>query len=600
MVTRIGGWCHTAHGLRPTVGIAETGSGDGRADTRRPGRDFALAAAGGLLAVAGAFHAYEYPRTFNSRPPAAVLAATRSASTRVPAPVPAPTAAPAAAAPDGPSGSAPPRVALVVVDGLRDDAAAGLRLAEAHARDGAPPPLARCTLLADWPSYSIPGYAAIGTGAPPALSGVHNNWFSGPVELDSLFARAIASGRTVGSAADLSGEWKRLFPAEMRDQASGATAFARAASTLFDDRTPPRDFTLLHTVVVDDAGHDAGAASADYARAVAATGLWLRGAIARMDPGRDTLVVASDHGHIDRGGHGGTEPAALRVPLFLIGRGARRDIPPDACEGRRLTDLAPTLAVLLGTEAPRQCVGTPLRPLLSLAPAILDDADAAARVRRAAIARALGRADGDVETAVGPRPPAPWTGLLGAAVAASLGGLLVLLAGPAATERGGGWIRVCLAAVSYPAAAWLVLLLVEPGASFSAKQADSPAYGLRVFLLLSAAAAVGLGAQAAAMSRATRDAVRRTRALALAGAAASWPLVVGLHGSPFGAPLGEPHLSFAVLLAGLVTSVGCGYVSLVLAADAARGWLVARRAAESRNAAHPAPQETPPQPAAAR
>jgi hypothetical protein len=268
------------------------------------------------------------------------------------------------------------------------------------------------------------------------------------------------------------------------------------------------------------------------------------------------------------------------VPLFLIGRGVRRDAPAAECDGRRTSDLAPTLAVLVGVEPPRQSVGTILRPLLSLDPSVLDAADAAGRRSRAALASALGRAAGDVAAAFDPpRGPGLWSSLLGAAVATGMGTLLLLLAGPATGGRATTRLRSCASAVVYPALAWAGLLLVGPGASFSAKGGGSPEYALRSFLYLSAAAMAGFGVHLLLFSHAAPDVARRARAVALAFALASWPIAVGLHGSPFGARLGEPHLSFAVILGCMVTSVGCGYLGLILMVDAALAWRTARRPA---------------------
>jgi hypothetical protein len=570
--------------LRTTAGIASIGSGDDGAGGRRPGRDVLIASCACLLGVTSAIHVALYPRTFNSRPPAALLGEPEPGPA---AELPATGASTAeiSAADDAAPGS---RLVLVVVDGLRDDAAGALGLERTPARDGALPALARCTLEASWPTFSTPGYVTMATGVPPALSGVHNNWFRPPVELDSVFARARAAGRSTQAVGDETDDWRRLFPEELGGQESGAMAFARATGGLFADGMPATDILLIHTVVVDDAEHISGATSAPVARAIESTGSWLRAAIGRMDPVRDTLVVTSDHGHIDRGGHGGTEASVVRVPLFLIGRGGRRGTAPDVCEGRPLSDLAPTLAVLAGTQPPRHGVGMVLRPVLALDSTVLDAADESGRRSRATWAAALGRAEVDAALTVeGPGRPAPFTGLLGLAAAIGLGRFLLWLAGrPSDAQvtagrrqagRAAGWVRCCATAAVYPLLAWSIVLLLEPGASFSAKGDDWPAYALRMFLLLSGAAVVAFGIHLVAFARASRDRIRRARAVAVAAAAGSWPIVVGLHGSPFGAPLGEPHLSFAVVLSGMVASVGCGYLTLILGLDAVLARAGARR-----------------------
>src|SRR6059058_4916643 len=68
------------------------------------------------------------------------------------------------------------------------------------------------------------------------------------------------------------------------------------------------------------------------------------GRIARtIDPRREALVVTSDHGHLDEGGHGGTEPAVVAIPVVVWGAGAVRRT--HAGRGR---DVGPTIASLLG------------------------------------------------------------------------------------------------------------------------------------------------------------------------------------------------------------------------------------------------------------
>jgi hypothetical protein len=94
---------------------------------------------------------------------------------------------------------------------------------------------------------------------------------------------------------------------------------------------------------VDWAAHASGAQSdeyhADVARADAAIGRIVR----TLDPASDALVVTSDHGNLDEGGHGGTEREVRMIPIVIWGAGAVRRT--QAGRGR---DVGPTIASLLG------------------------------------------------------------------------------------------------------------------------------------------------------------------------------------------------------------------------------------------------------------
>src|SRR6185436_9796137 len=78
---------------------------------------------------------------------------------------------------------------------------------------------------------------------------------------------------------------------------------------------------------------------------------------------RGPLVVLSDHGHMPRGGHGGTHAQVRRAFLLLAGPGVRPGLRlPDAST----TDVAPTLAALLGVAAPAQALGSAILGALAL------------------------------------------------------------------------------------------------------------------------------------------------------------------------------------------------------------------------------------------
>jgi hypothetical protein len=72
--------------------------------------------------------------------------------------------------------------------------------------------------------------------------------------------------------------------------------------------------------------------------------------------------VISDHGQIDRGGHGGPEPVTVLEPFVLAGAG----VLPGSYGDVNMVDVAPTLAALLGTNIPASSQGHVLTNMLTL------------------------------------------------------------------------------------------------------------------------------------------------------------------------------------------------------------------------------------------
>ncbi len=83
-----------------------------------------------------------------------------------------------------------------------------------------------------------------------------------------------------------------------------------------------------------------------------------------MDLTRDTIFVVSDHGQIDKGGHGGNEPITMQEPFVATGSG----IIPGNYSEINMVDIAPTLAVLLGTSIPSSSQGRPLLEMVTITP----------------------------------------------------------------------------------------------------------------------------------------------------------------------------------------------------------------------------------------
>ncbi len=247
------------------------------------------------------------------------------------------------------------QVVLVVVDGLRYDTAMGLpgltRLRERGAG---------LRLTTGEPSLSLPGWAVIGTGAWQEITGVTTNWYKGRIQVDSIFAEARRSGLLTAVAG--APEWEALYGpwiSKERLVRNDDPAVLREALGLL---TGKPDLLLIHFASVDKAGHEFGGASRQYYTAAREADNLVGRLAASLDLRKTTLLITSDHGHRDAGGHGGWEESVTSVPLVALGKGIR----PGWAEGGRQVDIAPTVAALLGTSLPQHAVGQPLYPVLDL------------------------------------------------------------------------------------------------------------------------------------------------------------------------------------------------------------------------------------------
>jgi hypothetical protein len=308
---------------------------------------------------------------------------------------------PAPGSPLGPPATR--RVVFVLIDALRADTANNveimptlnrLRLQGAAATSHSRPP-----------SYSEPGYAVLLTGAWPDLS-------DGPaVNVDYEFIPALtqdnlfSAAKRAGLKTAVSGYYwfEKLIPQDAVDESFYTAGEDRNADRAVVDAALPwlaegsAQLVLIHIDQVDYAGHHEGGpqASAWNEAAQRADGL-LAEIAAQLDFSRDTLLVTSDHGQIDAGGHGGDDPVVLVEPFVLAGTG----IKPGSYADIQMADIAPTLAALLGTNIPATSQGRVLQEMLQLPDETLAALPEAARSQQAALLQAYSTAIGESAPAV--------------------------------------------------------------------------------------------------------------------------------------------------------------------------------------------------------
>ncbi|HEY5548296.1 MAG TPA: alkaline phosphatase family protein [Coriobacteriia bacterium] len=249
----------------------------------------------------------------------------------------------------------PGRMVYVIIDGLREDVSRkmpALNNLRAHGFDA--------VVRTSQPSLSFPNWTTLLSGAPQRFSGVTTNWFEERVPVETIVDTALTAGRTVAVSAPT--DFEMLYGVErtghvfLRDWESGTYMTAGIVDNAIRlARETSASLLIVHLPDIDEAGHASGGASKEYLDTAIRVDGDLGRLVTALQGPYTTFVVASDHGHIDTGGHGGPEDVVIRVPAVFAGSGVR----PGAGEGTQ-DQVAPTVAMLGYLPAPRNATGEPL------------------------------------------------------------------------------------------------------------------------------------------------------------------------------------------------------------------------------------------------
>lgn len=455
----------------------------------------------------------------------------------------------------------PRRALVIIVDGLRQDAARSMRAVARVRAQG------RCAVTSvGLPSVSRPVYAELSSGVEQERTGVRNNDDASPARVDSIWSRARAAGMRVAYRSELAW-WGELFP-----RGFDAATVRGAEDDLFAAPLDA-DLTLVHPVYVDDASHDHGARSDTTRAAVARADRELSSALDRVDFAQDLVVITADHGHRDRGGHGGPAPEVTEVLTCFGGRGVRRAGSEIRADAR---DLAPTLAVLLGVALPRHAA-TRRDPSALVAatvdPEAVGRAYLDARLEGIARARARGRA---ALHAITGDAGATWDSVRAWERARQL--RRGLLAGAPMLLALALLLRRTLARGDrLRALAWCAALAAAHLAAYRALSGglDASSLNRRWFftrnVLVAACASWALGVLAHRALGGTRDALTARAGLLLALSVAANVAHIAAYGWPLGYPLPGPYLYFApFLMTTFQLTAGLAFAALSYAAGAWR------------------------------
>jgi predicted AlkP superfamily pyrophosphatase or phosphodiesterase len=222
-------------------------------------------------------------------------------------------------------------------------------------------------------TVSGPGWSTIATGVWPAKHGVQNNEFEGKrydlyPDFLTRIARAGLSTLAIVDWPPLAEEG--LFSAELAQLIAGD---GETHGYLVEDRRltanavrllrrGQADAAFVYLGSVDMVGHGCGAMSTEYIEMIRAVDGCLGQLLEAIEqrPSRKTehwlIMVTTDHGHLDQGGHGGFTDEERRTFVLYHGDG----IEPGARDDARMVDIAATALAHLGLAIPAELDGRPL------------------------------------------------------------------------------------------------------------------------------------------------------------------------------------------------------------------------------------------------
>jgi hypothetical protein len=280
----------------------------------------------------------------------------------------------AAACRKNPSPASDKHVVIIGIDGMGSDyfQMGVTPNIKRLAREGALALEARSVM----PSVSLPSWGSILAGAGPEEHGItSNSWHVDKFNIpptdgdeDGFFPSIFTLIRKTEPAAETAifYDWDDLINA-INTKNISRVDFSRTFGETFDKAVPyilgkkPR-LTFLYVGLPDEVGHEYGWDSDEFYRSLTEVDARVGGLLEALR-GTDwwdkcIVLTVVDHGGTGTG-HGGETPSEMNVPWIISG--------PGILKGRiieqpvSIRDTAPTIARILGLEAPWSWTGRPVR-----------------------------------------------------------------------------------------------------------------------------------------------------------------------------------------------------------------------------------------------
>ncbi|MBQ8915181.1 MAG: alkaline phosphatase family protein [Clostridia bacterium] len=250
------------------------------------------------------------------------------------------------------------KVILISIDGMRPDGF--LSCNNPYCRALMDASAYSMTARSVYPSVTLPCHLSMFLSVPPERHGTYTNTYVPPVRpVKGLFEAAKQAGKRCAmfygweELRDISrpGSLDRAEYIESYSAPSTDTLLCESALEYIKAESP--DLVFLYMVETDTkGGHDAGWMTDTYLQYVSVAVDCVKRVIEKVGD-EYTVIVTADHGGHLRG-HGDDSDEDMTIPMLFYGRdfeGGR------SLSGITLLDIAPTVATLLGIEAPREWEG---------------------------------------------------------------------------------------------------------------------------------------------------------------------------------------------------------------------------------------------------
>ncbi len=257
------------------------------------------------------------------------------------------------------------RVVVVVISGLSADALTHLPLPTLNTLREAG---ATATVVVLPPTYRRPVWTNLVSGAPAALNDAPPfevfNPENRPATVETIFdtvRRQSGQVMVVGNAL-----WQEMFPGSIRfwpmpaDEADFLAGEGAGIAAMLDDgsvRLAVFQFDHLFA-----AAQAPGEGAENYLRAAGQVDRYLSQLLHALNMDETTLIITSDFGLLAGGRRGGGDFEVVNLPLIMTGK----DIIPGRYSPVHYSDLAPTLAALVGAAIPNRTQGRPLLEMMRL------------------------------------------------------------------------------------------------------------------------------------------------------------------------------------------------------------------------------------------
>ncbi|MHA1744218.1 MAG: alkaline phosphatase family protein [Candidatus Heimdallarchaeota archaeon] len=209
------------------------------------------------------------------------------------------------------------------------------------------------------PSYSRVNYAAFSAGTTTNITGVYANAHNKPLGLPTFFS-LIDSNKMNKSLITSTDSWEDFLGSDadllVKIEVEGTHTLKEGEKIMKAvNQTLPGNYSDIQVITfedVDGAGHEYGAASVEYLQTIEKIDhyigqiLSLYKTLNRLE--NTTIILFSDHGHDDRGGHGDNIYDQMHATLILAGKGIKAK-GVTINKKVRINAVIPTLLALTGT-----------------------------------------------------------------------------------------------------------------------------------------------------------------------------------------------------------------------------------------------------------